>query len=307
MTRISTFAQQQALISQMMRGQTQVADTQRQVATGYKSDRYEGIARDAAALVGARAIESRTRQFIELGSQVTGTVDIQETSLSTMYDTVKGLRDSILKALANNSGITINVDLENAFDLSKSVLNTRVAGRYLFAGSRSDVEPFAAADLATLATAGPTAASYFQNSQEKPQVRLEQNLIIEYGVLGDDLGLEMMETVKRIAEYNTATPIGQNLTPADRAMLQSEIASLDNILTDVIKLQAGNGNVANRIESVTIRNEVFENVNKQLIADISEVDMAEAISRLSQDKLAVEASYNLIRQFSQLSLLNYLT
>lgn len=306
MTRIATLAQNQAVIAQMMRGQTQVADSQRQVATGNKADRFEGIARDAAALVGANAIASRTGQFIELGNQVAGTVNVQETSLTTMYDTVKGLRDNVLKALANNSGITINVDLQNAFDLGKSVLNTRVAGRFLFAGSRADVTPFSAASLADLAIVATPATDFFENSQERPQVRLDQNLIIEYGILGDELGLKMMQSIKRIAEYNNATPIGQALTAADRTALQSEIAQLDAVLTDVIKLQASNGNTANRIENVTIRNEAYQNVNKQLIADISEVDMAQAISKLNQDKLAVEASYNVIRQISQLSLLNFL-
>ena len=306
MTRISSLAQQQAVVSQMLRAQTQVAESQRQVITGNKSDRYEGIARDVSALVSAQAIDSRTQKFIELGQQVGAQVALQDTSLSTMYDTVKSLRDGVLQALANSSGRSLSVDIDSAFVSGRAVLNTRFAGKFLFAGSRTDVQPFSAPDLATLATVATPVTDFFKNTQQKAQVRIEQNLVIEHGILANDIGQNMMASVKRLAEYNAATPFSNVLTPADRAILQAEITNLDNALTGIVQLQASNGFVGTRIEAVTIRNQSLEAVNKQLIADLSEVDMAEAISRLNQDKLAVEASYNLVRQLSQLSLLNFL-
>ncbi len=306
MTRISTLAQQQALVSQMLRAQTQVAESQRQVLTGQKADRYEGIARDASALISAQAIDSRTQKFIELANQVGAQVSLQDTSLNTMYGTVKGLRDSILQALGNNTGRSISVDLDSAFVSGKAVLNTSYAGKFLFGGTRTNVQPFSAANVADLATVASPVASYFKNSPQKAQVRIEQNLAIEHGILANDVGLNMMASIKRLAEYNAATPFGNILTPADRVALQAEVTNLDNALSGIIQLQAGNGFVGTRIESVTIRNQQLEAVNKQLIADLSEVDMAEAISRLNQDKLAVEASYNLVRQISQLTLLKFL-
>lgn len=306
MTRISSLAQQQALVSQMLRAQTQVAESQRQVLTGEKADRYEGITRDASALISAQAIDSRTQKFIELANQVSGQVILQDTSLNTMYETAKGLRDSILQALGNNTGRSITVDLESAFVSGKAVLNTRYAGKFLFAGTRTDLQPFSAVDVADLATVASPISSFFKNSEQKLQVRVEQNLVIEHSLLASDIGSNMMASVKRLAEYNAATPFGNVLTPADRVALQAEVTNLDNALSAIIQLQASNGFVGTRLESVTIRNQQLEVVNKQLIADLSEVDMAEAISRLNQDKLAVEASYNLVRQISQLTLLNFL-
>ncbi len=306
MTRISTLSAQQAVVSQMLRAQARLADDQRQVATGYKSDTFKGIARDASALISAQAIDSRTSQFIELGQQVGAVVSIQDTALSGIYDAAKGLRDSILGSLANNSGRTVSVDLDSAFVSGKAMLNTRYAGKFLFAGARSDVQPFNPADISTLATVATPIADFFQNSQQKAQVRIEQNVIVQHGVLASDMGLDMMASIKRMAEYDAATPFSEALTPADRAILQAEVANLDNVLSGIIKLQANNGFVANRIESVVIRQEALENVNKQLIADLSEVDMAEAITRFNRDQLAIEASYSLIRQLSQISLLNFL-
>lgn len=306
MARISNLSAQQSVVSQMLRAQTQVANDQRQVATGYKTDRYEGIARDAAAFVSAQAIESRTKQFVELGKQVGAQVSLQDTSLTAIYDAAKNLRDGILNALANDSGRTIAVDLDSAFVSGKAVLNTRYAGKFLFGGSRTDVQPFSAADINALAVVATPIANFFNNSPQKPQVRIDQNVVVEYGILAGDIGLDFMASIKRMAEYNAATPIGSALTPADRALLRTELTNVENVLSGIVSLQANNGFISNRIENVTTRNESLETVNKQLIADIAEVDMAEAITRFNQDKLAVEASYNLIRQISQISLLNFL-
>lgn len=306
MTRISTLSAQQAVVSQMLRAQAQVTDDQRQVATGYKTDSFKGLARDASALVSAQAIESRISQFIELGQQVGAKVSVQDTALTGLYDAAKSLRDSVLHSLANDSGRTVSVDLNNAFVSGRAALNTRYADKFLFGGTRSDIQPFNATDISALAAVATPVANFFQNSQQKAQVRIEQNVVIEHGILAEDMGLDLMASIKRMAEYDAATPFSQALTPADRAILQAEVANLDNVLSGILKLQAANGFVANRIESVMIRQEALANVNKQLIADLSEVDMAEAISRLNRDQLAIEASYSLIRQISQVSLLNFL-
>lgn len=306
MSRISTLGQQQSVITQMLKSQVQAAETQRQVATGNKASSYSGIARDTAALISARALESRTTQFVDLGKQVGAQINLQEVNLSAVYDAAKSLRDGLLSGLANNSGRTVKVELENAFSSAKAALNNRAGGRYLFAGSSTDLQPFTAADLNALSAAAVPIADFFQNNDQKAQVRLEQNQVVEYGLLADDIGKDLMASIKRIAEYNNATPIGQHLTPADQTALQAEVTALDAAMDNITKLQAANGFAGNRIEAVTKRNEELIVVNKQLIADISEVDMSEAISRLNQDKLSVEASYNLVRQLSQLSLLNFL-
>lgn len=181
-----------------------------------------------------------------------------------------------------------------------------LAGKYLYSGSRTDVPPFNAPDLATLSVVASPIASFFDNSQQKAEVRIDTNQVVQYGVLADDMGQAFMASVKRLGEYDAATPFSANLTSADRAMLQTEIANLDAVMSGVIKLQANNGFIQKRIEPVVSRHETLVTVNKQLISDVSEVDMAAAITKFNQDKLAFESSYNLLRQVSQINLLRYL-
>lgn len=306
MTRISTLSQNQAVVLQMLRAQSQVAETQRQVSTGEIAGRYSGMARDAGALISAKAVEARTLKFIDLGRQVVNRTDFQANGLTVLYESTSRLRQSLLVALANNSGRTVASDVNTAFDSARSVLNTRVGGSYIYAGSRTDTLPFNAASLAGLANAANPIASYFDNDTNKAQVRVDQNLMLEYGIVASDMGQDLMGSIKALAEYNTATPFAQYLTPADRALLESQIAGLDTIMSQIGGLQASNGIVQNRLESIITRHEDTDIVNKRLIADISEVDMAEAISRLNQDQVAVEASYKLIQQLNKVSLLNFI-
>jgi len=306
MTRISTMAQNQAVIAQMMRAQSQVAATQRQISTGEISDRYSGIARDASALVSAKAIESRTLKYIDIGKQAMARADFQAVGMNAMYDTAAKLRQDLLNALATNSGRTVALDVNAAFDTGKGLLNSKFGGRYVYAGSRTDTPPFNAADIADLATVANPVAGYFDNDGNKAQVRVDQNLVIEYGVLASDIGQDLMASVKTLAEYNAATPFSQYLTAADRAAIEAQIANLDAAMQKIGGAQAANGIVQNRLETIVIRHEDHDAVNKRLIADLSEVDMATAISRLNQDQLAVEASYSLIQQLNKISLLNFI-
>lgn len=299
-------AQNQTVIAQMMRAQSQVAATQRQISTGEISDRYSGIARDASALVSARAIESRTLKYIDIGKQAMARADFQAVGMNAMYDAAAKLRQDLLNALATNSGRTVALDVNAAFDTGKGVLNAKLGGRYVYAGSRTDTPPFNAADIADLATVANPAASYFDNDGNKAQARVDQNLVIEYGVLASDIGQDLMASVKALAEYNAATPFSQYLTVADRAAIEAQIANLDAAMEKIGGAQAVNGIVQNRLETIVIRHEELDAVNKRLIADLSEVDMAAAISRLNQDQLAVEASYSLIQQLNKISLLNFI-
>jgi len=299
-------AQNQAVIAQMMRAQSQVAATQRQISTGEISDRYSGIARDASALVSAKAIESRTLKYIDIGKQAMARADFQAVGMNAMYDTAAKLRQDLLNALATNSGRTVALDVNAAFDTGKGLLNSKFGGRYVYAGSRTDTPPFNAADIADLATVANPVAGYFDNDGNKAQVRVDQNLVIEYGVLASDIGQDLMASVKTLAEYNAATPFSQYLTAADRAAIEAQIANLDAAMQKIGGAQAANGIVQNRLETIVIRHEDHDAVNKRLIADLSEVDMATAISRLNQDQLAVEASYSLIQQLNKISLLNFI-
>ncbi|HBA43357.1 MAG TPA: hypothetical protein DCZ07_10315 [Alphaproteobacteria bacterium] len=306
MPRISTLAQNQAVVARMLQAQQQVADTQRQVGSGVIADRFKGIAKDANALISAKAIEARTSSYIALGTQVGLRMEVQDAAISNLYEAAKSLREDLLGALANDSGRTLSVNIENAFGASKSVLNTRFAGSYIFAGGRTDTPPFSAVDVPDLATIANPITDYFVNSQQKPQVRLDQSLVIEYGVLADDLGQGLLASVKRLAEYDAATPFGTNLTPADEAIVQAEIANLDQVMSDIIQIQANNGLTQQRVEETIIRHEEFDTVNKGFIAAIEEVDIAEAISRLNRQQLAVEASYSLVRKLNEVSLLDFI-
>lgn len=106
--------------------------------------------------------------------------------MSTVYDAAKSLRDSLLSSLANNSGRIIAPEMDSAFVSGKSVLNTKYAGKYLYSGSRTDLPPFNAPDLATLSVVASPIASFFDNSQQEEEGRIDTYQVVQYGALADD-------------------------------------------------------------------------------------------------------------------------
>lgn len=306
MNRVSTLSQNQIVVSRMLQSQVDIAETQRQIGSGTVADSFKGLAREATALVSAKALETRTAKFVDLGQQVVGRVQLQDSSLGAIYDTAKQLREDLLSALATDSGRTVSVNVESGFSAARSVLNTRVGGVYIFGGNRTDTEPFNATSLSDLANPGAAIPTFFDNGSSKARVRIDQELIIEYGQLADDIGQGLMTSIKTLAEYDAVTPFAANLTPADKAIVQTQIANLQLEMDKITQIQAENGLTQGRIEDILIRHEELDVVNKGLIADIQDVDLSEAISRLNREQLAVEAAYSLIRELNELSLLNFI-
>ena len=70
--------------------------------------------------------------------------------------------------------------------------------------------------------------------------------------------------------------------------------------------QVENGVRQNRLDSVLQQHETTGNVVTGVISDIEDVDMASAVTKLNGDQTALQASYKVMAQLSQLSLLNFL-
>ena len=107
-------------------------------------------------------------------------------------------------------------------------------------------------------------------------MRVGDNSDVAYGLGADEVGTALADALRSFAAAN-ATPMTGQLT--------------DSRLTVLQRLGAAD-------ERVTF----LEGV----VSDIEDVDMAEAVTRLQQEQMALQASYQAFTQISRLNLLNYL-
>ena len=316
-SRVSTFGQSQVLLQQLLRQQESLALSQRQVSTGKVASDFKGLARDANALASAKAVESRNEGYLAGNKQLDQRLEIYNSALGDLADIAETLRQDMIQAVGLNSGKGFIDKVTAAFERATDLLQTKDRGQYVFGGSRTDVPPVNAtttADFLALANSD----AIFENNQQKGQARVDDARTVEFGVLADETAGPLMNALHRVLQFNSGTlptgaaayapagafgdPLAGNQRDFLVAELQNAIAGIDAIREQ----EAANGVRLQSLEKVVVRQEEDRAFIKGFIAEIEEVDITEAITRLNQDQTAFEASLNVAARLSRISLLDYI-
>lgn len=307
MTRISTFGHSQLMLSQLLQNQGEFRTAQLQVNTGKKAIDFQGLPRETTTLLGAKAAQTRINQYMSTATEVEAQLNIYNLHLESMGSNLQDLKTTVMDALGTNEAVTLEGSLEAALATIINSLNATVAGNYIFAGTRTDTPPINITSLADL-NAAATAADVFDSNQQKSTARLDEGFVMEYGVLAEDAALDAMTAIKAITDFHFGGggPINGQLTAVQEAFLQTQVAVLDGAMQTMLDSNVINGTKNRQIGEVLNRHRDADNVLTGFISDIEDVDMAEAISRLNADQLAIEASYQVLGSLNRLSLLNYI-
>ncbi|WP_300542057.1 flagellin [Maricaulis sp.] len=303
MTRISTYAANQSALMDLMRAQKQMFDAQQQLTTGKMATDLKGVGYQAESLSASRAAQERAKSYEEAAVRTEARLEAQNIALEQISEAVSDLR----MAVTSKEGDYIMHQARQAFYEVTNSLNMKHAGSYLFGGTRSDAPPITISDLSDLIPMG-TAAEAFENNDRKPVVQLDQNYTVEVGMLAEDVGGEVMAAFKRIADFNAGAngPFQSPLTAAQDAFLTGEIQNVITALDNVFVKVGQNGAKQAEVETLKNNHADRQDFLAQMIADIEDVDMAEAATRFQQAQTAVDVSAMTFSTLNQVSLLPFL-
>jgi len=320
MIRIGTYAHQQLTLAHALNSQRQMLDLQIQVSSGKISRDYAGIASDAQRLVSLETAHLRAGQYVENNSLVARRLETMETSISQVYDTASRFRTLLVNALNTDNAVDLSIANE-AGNFKKEVanlLNVEVEGRYLFAGSRTDVKPvdlngWTPPAMPLTPPLTPYASEYYQGDAVILAAEADTALSVDYGMTASENAFEYVLRAMHYVELTGSAP--------DRATLETALALLntalgtespnaalgaDPIARDLADLRTAIGTSRRSLDSATQRLGEFILYTEQNIGDIENVDVAEAITQLTAQQTQLEAAFMTISRLSQLSLLQFL-
>lgn len=208
-------------------------------------------------------------------------VDLKRIVTQGANDTA--LQDSDREALADEvAGIR-----ENLVDR----LNTSTDGRYLFAGTQVDQQPFELEG---------TDVTYNGNDSELT-VPVNDGMEVKISMTGDEVtdvnGDNLFDMLGRIE-----TALRDN----DDAGVKAEMENVDNA---VAHIASAGSNLGSRINQLEFSNEQFEVGNNNLKSEVSrlvDTDYAEALSELQKFQTAYQAALSANSELMQTNLLNFL-
>ena len=215
----------------------------------------------------------------------------------------------MISAINIGSGIGLRDQIDSFFDITVSLLNQRDNGHYLFSGTRTDTAPVNVSTPAALEALGANnAANAFSNNDIKTQAKIDDNQTLTYGVLAKDVAKDLMQLMQDLMIFATASTgkFSDPLSDTDRTFLLSKIAASNTAFDTLNTAQAKHGVTMRTLQEAQDRHRDDSYFIRSFIADIEDVDVAEAITRLNADQTALEASFHIFSQVNRITLLDFI-
>ena len=146
MSRISNFSSNTTLVNQLLRTQGRLFDLETQVSSQKKSQDYLGVSVNSQRLLNLENTKSQLDRFINNNTQQSVRLSIEETVIDGLQTAVKDFKQILANYETGNErdqeAVTlVQSQAQQALLNIQNFLNTDVAGRFIFSGSRVTNEP----------------------------------------------------------------------------------------------------------------------------------------------------------------------
>ena len=297
--RISTSQIFNQSLKSMQRQQSELQISQAQLSSGLKllkpSDDPIGIGRSLNLEASLASLEQYGRNSLRAESSL----NLQEQTLESTAESVQRLRELTLQGgVPSNDGKERRLLAEEVnaqINILLGLANTRDEnGEYIFAGSRTDQQPF---------VRNTSEDVLYEGSQTPKELALNGSTTIQVRDPGDALFVA--------AEGNIFAAAKQlkELLASDSGNISSGIESvLEQLGKSQETLNANRATVGARLNQVELADDINAGIKLQLqtlLSETRDADYFETISRFNQQLTALEAVQKTFMQVSELSLLKF--
>lgn len=344
MTSISTSGQFFRIQTQNLAIQARMTEYSEQTSTGKKGTVYGALGSDVRQSIDLRGhvneLDTYQKNIATAQLRVTSAID----TMDRIKDVARDVRDQLTKLSGNpppDQTVVKDIALRGYNEVAQ-LLNTKVEGRYIFAGSDIGNQPFPnagqfftdvrtqvnayAANGATATLAATTAIAtdntYFSTALQTPDpspltARVDRNLDITYQVRanGPELPTPPAGQIEPFREILRSLATAANLTfdpnnPASfddfQTMLTSTRTSLDSAAKLVDNHVGIFGSNAARMKALDTQHSETTVTLKKGIGDVEDVDMAETISKLQLVQTQLQASYKVTATLQKVNLIDFI-
>jgi len=304
MTRVANLSAQNLSLSLLQQTQSRIMDAQVQVSTGKKAERYMGVAPDSARLLSLKSEHARVTQFVAGNKVADMRLQKMETSVAGAMDVATNLRTLLVNATQDENASSLALNEEGSAMLSQmaNYLNTALDGRYLFAGSRTDAAPVDFSNLPADGVFTGTASELYYTGDNQPvTARTGESSSLSYGVTADEPGFDkLVQALQIVATIDTTD------AAAARTRLNEALDLANEAISAIPDVRSRIGSNRSTLELANNQHDEFLLYAEGAVGDIENVDVTEAITRLSGHQATLEASYASLARLQSVSLVDYL-
>jgi flagellar hook-associated protein 3 FlgL len=216
---------------------------------------------------------------------------VSDSTLSTLYNLVTSVYTAGSEAANSfndaNTLSAIASQIQSQLDQVLSLANTQVEGRYIFAGSQTTSPAFT--------MAGGTAT--YQGDNVVNTIQISDGLQVEENIPGSAVFSPVFASVESLLAA---------IQSGDQSAIKSSLGQFSSTLATVNQVRARLGVNLGKLEDAQTAIQTEETNVKTRQSHIGDVDMAAAISQLSQTQTALQAAQTAGALVKQHNLFDYL-
>lgn len=293
--RISTSQNFNDTLALLNKHQAELADLRRQISSGIKAASFPDLGADTLRTLDLQSAVRSTEQYQEQNQITHSRLGIMDSLIGQLQDLAQDVQQQvILKRSPSGLELDLTTFAESTLDRIAALLNTRSAGRFLFAGSKTDTMPVTGT-LDNLDSNNNATDSYYRGDDVKLTARASRNLTVEYGVTANEQGFQdLIGAVNMLLKEPTTANLQQAANLA-----QSGIDGLSDVRSRV-------GLATQLIEEANTQHERVGAQLQQVLQDAIGTDIAEATIRISENELVLTASFQTFARIQRLTLAEFL-
>jgi flagellar hook-associated protein 3 FlgL len=298
---IKTATATQMVLNLASQKQEQLADVSIQISSGNKFRDFEGFANDGNVerFLSLSSSSQLSDSFTQSNNVINARIGTMSKTLDQLQDVASNLSQLIAQRRNAASGDNIPVDVlgKSMLDDVAGKLNIKFDGRYLFAGTKSDTKPVPDVQISNIVD-GEATASYYAGNSDKASIKISNSEELEYGIAGDEAGFQ-----KLIGALHLAIE-GHNNNDDD--LLGQAMDMVNDAVSDLASIRSTLGSAQNAITEANATHSQTELLVKQNLVNISQTNIVEATTKMSELQATVQATYLAFQRLNQLRLSNYL-
>jgi len=334
---ISFLGQSTTQIARLKQLNTTLVDLQRQLTTQKKFDNISGFGAQAYSVQKLRTDKAQLDSFLTNVSTVKTRIQIMSSSLQQASSAGRLMVDAVstFYKYGATDVETVSLVARQQLDLMRDVANLEIDGRYTFAGSATDVEPFSnygQVDLnmqnlvsdwqAGTITTAQLIASFNAFSDTdlgfnpalsaagRVTTQIDKSLNIDYTSVATQNGMK---------EIMAALALAANLTPIDLSMSPPgpSQADLDAVIEHIISVTEGGTATTDRgnaqlgvhlatLETTETQHLLDSSLFNRILIEKEDADTTEVVAKIQSLQTQLTSAYEVTSLVSKLSLVNFL-
>ncbi len=302
--RISTNSIFEAASNRLNDLQTKIDNVSQQVSTGRRILSPSDDPVSAAKVIEMQTSQAINSQLAKNIAHLEANYGVVDAKLTGIIDTLQGVNEHVISAANStyndNDRAAIAITLQGYYDQLLSLANSSDgAGHYLFAGKKTDAEPFVVNQDGAVSYVGSSSQSYIQ---------IDNSRVMETSVLGNqlfsdgDIFNKLQTAITALKKPATE----QNANELRKTALDALASSFATTFSMVTNAQSYMGIKLKSLDNVKSLNDNIDLQFSQNLSRLQDVDYNKAISDLNKQQLVLQAAQKTFAQTSRLSLFDYI-